>query len=130
MCLVGEIRTATESKGHVEVLQTDSLSTEQSMLIPGNAQNTYLIYSVCSLLLEVNCSNVLNTLFINKAVVNLATRPLVHYNTTIFITIEIDCAIYLSIYLFIKQSLRARDLTSFTIDLQTINYYSLIHCSS
>ena len=49
------------------------------MLIPSNAQNTYLIYSMCSLLIKINCSNVLNTLFINKAVVNLATRALVTY---------------------------------------------------
>ena len=49
------------------------------MLIPCNAQNTYLIYSVCRLLLKTNYSNVLNTLFINKAVVNLATRALVTY---------------------------------------------------
>ena len=50
-------------------------STEPSMLIQINAQNTYLIYSVCRLLL-----NVLNTLFIKKAVVNLATGALVIYN--------------------------------------------------
>ena len=49
------------------------------MLIPSNAQNTYLIYSLGSLLLQINCSNVLNTLFINKAVVNLDTRALVTY---------------------------------------------------
>ena len=49
------------------------------MLIPSNAQNSYLIYSVCRLLLKRNCSNVLNTLFRNKAVVNLATRALVTY---------------------------------------------------
>ena len=50
------------------------------MLIPSDAQNTYLIYSVCRLLLKINCSNVLNTLSINKAVVDLATRALVTYN--------------------------------------------------
>ena len=38
MCLVGGIRTATKSKGHVGVFQTDSLSTEPSMLIPSNAK--------------------------------------------------------------------------------------------
>ena len=79
MCLVGGIRTATKSKGNIGVFQTDSLSTEPSMLIPSNAQNSYLIYSVCRLLLKRNCSNVLNTLFRNKAVVNLATRALVTY---------------------------------------------------
>ena len=43
--------------------------------------------------------------------------------------IQIDCAIYLFVYLFI-QSLRARDLTSFTTDLQAVNYYSTIHYQS
>ena len=79
MCLVGGIRTATNSRKMLDQFQTESLSTEASMLIPSNAQNTYLIYSMCSLLLKINCSNVLNTLFINKAVVNLATRALVTY---------------------------------------------------
>ena len=79
MCLVGGIRITTKSKGNVEVFQTDSLSIEPSMLIPSNTQNTYLIYSVCRRLLKINRSNVLNTLFINKAVVNLATRALVTY---------------------------------------------------
>ena len=50
------------------------------MLIQSNAQNTYLIYSVCRLLSKINSSNVLNTLFINKAAVNLATRALVTYS--------------------------------------------------
>ena len=58
------------------------------MLITGNAQNTYLIYSVRRLLLKINCSNVLNTLFINKAVVNLATRALVTYTISCFILLE------------------------------------------
>ena len=75
MCLVGGIRTATKIKRNVGV----SLTTEPSMLLPSNAQNTYLIYSVCRLLLKINCSNVLNTRFINKSVVNLATRALVTY---------------------------------------------------
>ena len=79
MCLVGGIRTATKSKGNVGVFQTGSLSTELSMLIPSNAQYTYLIYSLCGLLLKINSSNALNTLFINKAAVNLATRALVTY---------------------------------------------------
>ena len=47
------------------------------LLIQSNAQNAYLIYSVCRLLLKINSSNVLNTLVINKVVVNLATRALV-----------------------------------------------------
>ena len=51
------------------------------MLIQTNAQNAYLIYSVCRLLLKINCSNVFNTLFINKAAVNLATRDLVTCNS-------------------------------------------------
>ena len=80
MCLVGGIRTATKSKAHVVVFQTDSLSTEPSMLILHNSQNDYLINSVCSLLLKINCSNVLSTLFINKAIVNLAIRALVTYS--------------------------------------------------
>ena len=90
MCLVGGIRTAIKSKGHIGVFQTDSLSTEPSMLIPSNAQNTHLIYSVCSLLLKINCSNVLNTLFINNAVVNLATRALVTYNITLIVSMQMD----------------------------------------
>ena len=73
MWLVGEIRIAIKSKGNVGVFQTDSLS----MVIPSKAQNTCLIYSVRRLLLKINCSNVLNTLFTNKAVVNLAKRALV-----------------------------------------------------
>ena len=77
MCLVGGIQTATKIKGNVGVFQPDSLSTEPAVLIQSNAQNTYLIYSMCRLLLKINCSNVFNTLFINKAVVNLATRALV-----------------------------------------------------
>ena len=85
MCLVGGIRTATKRKGNVGVLQAESLSTELSMLIPSNAQNTYLIYSVCRLLLKINCSNVLNTLFINKADVNLATRALVTYSKVLIL---------------------------------------------
>ena len=55
MCLVGGIRTATKSKGNVGVFQTDLFSTEPSMLIPCNAENTNLIYSVCRLLLKINC---------------------------------------------------------------------------
>ena len=82
MCLVGGNRTDTKSKD-VGVFQTDSLSTAPSTLIPSNAQNTYLIYSVRRLLLTIDCSNVLNTLFIKKAVVNLATRALVTYNQII-----------------------------------------------
>ena len=62
MCLVGGIQTAIKSKGNGVSLSTDSLSTEPYMLIQNNAQNTYLIYSV----LKINCSNVLNTLFIKK----------------------------------------------------------------
>ena len=44
MCLVGGIRTATKSKGNVGIFQADSLSTELSMMIPNNAQSTYLIF--------------------------------------------------------------------------------------
>ena len=43
-----------------------------------NAQNIF-IYSMCRLLLKHNCSNVFNTLFIKKAVVNLARTALETY---------------------------------------------------
>ena len=85
MCLVDGIRTATKIKENVGVFQRDSLSTEPFMLIQSSAQNTYLIYSVCRLLLKIHCSNILNTLFINKAVVYLAPRALVTYNYRIFV---------------------------------------------
>ena len=49
MWLVEGIRTATKSKGNVGDFQTDSLSTAPFMLISSDAQNTYLIYSVCRL---------------------------------------------------------------------------------
>ena len=58
MCLVGGIRNATKCKGNLGGFQMESLSTELSMLIPSNAQNNYLIYSVCRLLLKLNWSNV------------------------------------------------------------------------
>ena len=63
-----------KAKGMLGVFQVDSLSTELSMLILSK------IYSMCRLLLKINCSNVLTTLFINQSVVNLATRALVTYS--------------------------------------------------
>ena len=84
MCLVDGIRThARTAKGMWGFLDL-FLSTEQSVPIPSNVQNTssqrvQTVVKMCADLLKYNnCSNVFNqSLFINKSVVNLATRVLV-----------------------------------------------------
>ena len=40
--------------------------------------------TACQTVVKNNCSNVFDTLFINKSVVNLATRALVTYSSTVW----------------------------------------------
>ena len=81
MCLVGGIRTRHKKQRKCWRF-SDGLDLDWAIHADTKyAQNTYLIYSMCRLLLNIYCSNVLNTLFINKAVVNLAMRALVTYIT-------------------------------------------------